>query len=391
MNTKQKKSFSFRKVCHWAHLWLGLISGIIVFIIAITGCIYTFQEELRSVFQPQQSVIMEDKPFLSPHQLKEKAEPYVFKLPGDSLNAIYGVSYSKRDKPVTVAYNHSEKGYTLLLLNPYSGEYIGEQTYSGDFFGFILSGHRNLWLPYAIGHQIVGWAVVVFAIVTITGIVLWIPRKWKKKAIKAGLVIKRKSRSFMLFYELHKVLGFYTVLFALIFALTGLTWSFKWYSNTYYKVISGGEELKEWTPAFSDTTLVSSFSNPDDVLWERVKQEYKIGEQGVFIFDFPIGETGAYRICFNSADNNETYYKRHFRFFDRNSLQELEGGGIYGISYEKSSNADKFYRMTYDIHVGAIGGLPGKIIMFLASFIIASLPVTGFIIWLKKKKPKVEK
>lgn len=391
MTSKQKNKISFRKVCHWAHLWLGLISGIIVFIIAITGCIYTFQEELRSIFQPQQTVVVQDKPFLSPRLLKEKAEPYVFKLPEDSLNAIYGVSYANRDKPASVAYNDTEKGYTLLLLNPYSGEYVGEQTYSADFFGFILSGHRNLWLPYAVGHQIVGWAVVIFAIVTITGVVLWIPRKWKKKAVKAGLIIKRKSRSFMLFYELHKVLGFYTVLFALIFALTGLTWSFKWYSSAYYNVISGGEDLKEWTPALSDTTLVSAFDNTDDALWERMNKEYKVGEQGIFIFDFPIGDTGSYRICFNPADNNATYYKRHFRFFDRNSLTELEGGGIYGISYDESSNADKLYRMTYDIHVGAIGGLPGKIIMFLASLIIASLPVTGLIIWLKKRKPKEEK
>ena len=37
--------------------------------------------------------------------------------------------------------------------------------------------------------------------------------------------------------------------------------------------------------------------------------------------------------------------------------------------------------MNYDIHVGAIGGLPGKVLAFLLSAIIASLPVTGFLIW----------
>ena len=391
MSPKQHKRLSFRKVCHWVHLWLGLISGVIIFIVSITGCIYVFQQELRDFFYPEQYVIAQDKPFLSPAKLKERAAQYVFKYPSDSLNTIYGVTYGKKDKAATVSYNHNEKGYTLLLLNPYTGEYIHEKTYKGDFFSFIISGHRNLWLPYEIGHQIVGWAVIVFVIVTITGLVLWLPKKWKKKAIKAGVTIKRKSKSLILFYQLHQVLGFYTLLFALVLALTGLTWSFKWYANTYYNVISGGEELKQWAPAQSDSTLIPHFSNPDDVLWERIKQEYRIGEQGVFIFDFPIEKTDAYRICFNSADNNETYYKRHFRFFDRNSLEEIEGGGIYGINYENSSNADKFYRMTYDIHVGAIGGLPGKIIMFLASLIIASLPVTGLILWLKKRKLKKEK
>lgn len=53
----------------------------------------------------------------------------------------------------------------------------------------------------------------------------------------------------------------------------------------------------------------------------------------------------------------------------------------------------KLTNMNYDIHVGQIAGLPGKIIAFLASLICASLPITGFIIWLgkRKKKPKAKK
>ncbi|MFC1223951.1 PepSY domain-containing protein [Pedobacter sp. BG31] len=42
--------------------------------------------------------------------------------------------------------------------------------------------------------------------------------------------------------------------------------------------------------------------------------------------------------------------------------------------------------MNYDIHVGAILGLPGKVMAFFASLIAASLPITGFIIWWGKKK-----
>ncbi|MDD4418797.1 MAG: PepSY domain-containing protein [Bacteroides graminisolvens] len=40
------------------------------------------------------------------------------------------------------------------------------------------------------------------------------------------------------------------------------------------------------------------------------------------------------------------------------------------------------------MHTGSILGLPGRIIVFLASLIIASLPVTGFIIWWRKKKKR---
>ena len=42
--------------------------------------------------------------------------------------------------------------------------------------------------------------------------------------------------------------------------------------------------------------------------------------------------------------------------------------------------------MNYDIHVGAIGGLTGKIIAFIVSLICASLPVTGFLVWWMKRR-----
>jgi uncharacterized iron-regulated membrane protein len=44
--------------------------------------------------------------------------------------------------------------------------------------------------------------------------------------------------------------------------------------------------------------------------------------------------------------------------------------------------------MNYDLHVGAIAGLTGKIIAFIASLICASLPVTGFLVWYLKKYKK---
>lgn len=383
------KKLSFRRISYLLHLWLGLISGLIIFIVAITGCIYVFQQELRDMFYPQQSVEAQTGDFLSPVQLREKAQQYLLSKEGEGEIAIYGVSYGNRKKAASVSYDDKNNGYSLLLLNPYTGKYIDTFIYKNDFFGIVLSGHRNLWLPYNIGHQIVGWAVVVFVIVTVSGLVLWIPRKWKKKAVKAGLTIKTKAKRFVLMYDLHKVLGFYSLIPALVIALTGLTWSFKWYADSYYSVISGGEKLKPWEAAVSDTTnIVKGVENPDQVLWDRISKEYAVGEKGTLMFDFPAEKADPYRICFNSADDNYTYYKRHFRFFDRYTTEEISGGGFYGTSYEKSTNAEKFYRMTYDIHVGAIGGLTGKIIVFLTSLIVASLPVTGVYLWIKKRKKR---
>ncbi|MBK7668144.1 MAG: PepSY domain-containing protein [Sphingobacteriaceae bacterium] len=38
-----------KKVFRYLHLWLGLASGLVVLIVSITGCIYAFEKEIKSV------------------------------------------------------------------------------------------------------------------------------------------------------------------------------------------------------------------------------------------------------------------------------------------------------------------------------------------------------
>jgi len=76
------------------------------------------------------------------------------------------------------------------------------------------------------------------------------------------------------------------------------------------------------------------------------------------------------------------YYKHNEYFYDRYTLAPLR---MRGDRYEEAGLADKLDKMNYDIHTGAILGLPGKILAFLVSLIIASLPITGFLLWWNKR------
>lgn len=380
------KRFSFKKTFKSIHLWLGLVSGLIVTIVALTGCIYAFEPEIRTITQPFRFVEVQNKSFLSPTELRQKAEPFIYKTEADTTNTIYGVTYGTSNRAVQLAYNDVVDGYTILYLNPYTGDFLNKAIFNNDFFRFILSGHRSLWLPYAIGHQIVGWAVVIFVILIITGIILCVPKHFTRKTLKSIFLIKRKANSQRRNYDRHRVLGVYAAIFSLIIALTGLTWSFNWYGETYYKIISGGKDFQKWEIPSSDTTLVTKSSTLADQLWEMNKLEYLIGEKGSYIFDFPSSKTDVFRISYNPDD--KTYYKSYNRFFDQNTLAEIKGGGIYGIDPKCSSKADKLYRMTYDIHIGAVAGLFGRILIFATSLIVATLPITGFLIYFKRRRGK---
>lgn len=57
--------------------------------------------------------------------------------------------------------------------------------------------------------------------------------------------------------------------------------------------------------------------------------------------------------------------------------------------YSDSVPADKLRGWIYSIHTGSLGGLTTRILWFLAALLGASLPLTGYYIWIKhlmKKK-----
>lgn len=104
-----------------------------------------------------------------------------------------------------------------------------------------------------------------------------------------------------------------------------------------------------------------------------------------------VPETDSSSIAVSINDEEGTLWKIDYRYFDRYSLKELSVNHIYG-RIQDAKFADKILRINYDIHVGAIWGLPGKILAFFVSLMAASLPITGFYIWWgRRKKRKIIK
>jgi uncharacterized iron-regulated membrane protein len=64
----------FKKLIGLLHLWLGLASGLVVFVVAITGAIWTFETELSDWLYDYRTVEVQQKPFLKPSTLKAQAQ-----------------------------------------------------------------------------------------------------------------------------------------------------------------------------------------------------------------------------------------------------------------------------------------------------------------------------
>lgn len=369
----------FKKAIGKIHLWLGLSSGIIVFIIAVTGCLYAFQEEIQNITEEYRFVEKQDKPFLLPSQLEKIARK---EIPDKALHAI---KYNGSEKSAEAIFFHYEPTYYhIVYLDPYSGEVLEKANMEEGFFRFILDGHYYLWLPHEIGQVVVASATLIFLVLLISGLILWYPRnknatkqrfrfKWKK-----GTKWKRKN------YDLHNITGFYVFLIALIFAITGLVWGFQWFAYSYYTVLGGEKSLVYEDPISTKSRLI--LEKPVDKVWAIMQKEYPNAKS----IEVHPPENDSTTIAANANPEEGTYWKTDYRYFDQYTLEEKEVNHIFG-KYDNAAISDKLMRMNYDLHTGAVFGLAGKIFAFLISLLIASLPVSGFYIWWgrnkKKKKP----
>jgi uncharacterized iron-regulated membrane protein len=361
-----------KKAINKIHLFLGLITGLIIVIIALTGCIYAFQEEIQNLTQSYRYVEQQEKSFLPPSQLKEIAQQ---QLPGKSLHRLrYG---EKKNAAVITFYNNNPAYYYLVYLNPYNGSVLKVKDMNSDFFRFILDGHFYLWLPTTVGQPAVAIATLIFVLMIITGIVLWWPKN--KAAAKQRFSVKWNSKWRRKNYDLHNVFGFYASWILIFIAVTGLVWGFQWFAKSMYWVTSGGKTQIEYSEANSDTTKadLKKFISPVDYIWQKTVIAAPTAE--AIEIDFPDNNKSAIGVTTNT--DASTYWKSDNRFYDQYTLAEIPVKHLYGRFDNKLSTADKLVRMNYDIHVGGILGLPGKFLVFFASLICASLPVTGFLIW----------
>lgn len=374
-----------RKISAKLHLWLGLLSGIIVFIVCITGCMYAFKDEINDISQPWKFTPSRQTSILLPTQVLDIANNEIGNTNPTAIT--YGESFDA----VFVDYYTPKVGMSTVYIDQYDGQILKSVVKSFDdfdFFRFILTGHRTLWLPPAVGKPIVGFGILFFAILLITGVVLWWPKKWNKKAIKKNFSFRRNAPLSRLNLDLHNVLGGYAVPILLILSFTGLIWSFTWFSESVYYITSGGKELKPYTLPKSDTLNIATQSTePLDKLYIQLREEEP--DATTFYFALPSNNEGVIRV--SVVHKRGSYYKTDNLFFDQYSLKSLEGSGPYAGKYTEASAADKFRRMNLEIHDGRILGLWGKILVFTGGLIGASLPVTGFIIWYRKRRKRNKK
>lgn len=369
--TKEKSRFS--KINAWLHLWLGLASGIVVFIMGITGCILVFQQEIKELTSPWLKVEAQ-----TPDKVLPPSKIYASVKKALPEKDIHGLWYNGLDKTIKVDIESD----SLIYVNPYNGKITGMVDHE-DFFHEIDEGHRYLWLGREIGTTITSWATLIFFFLLISGVILWFPKKWNKTTVNSSFKIKWNARFKRINYDLHNVLGFYSLLLAFLIALTGLIMSFHWVRESTYWITGGfaNEKTKKEIVEIKKDSLSKpkyDMLTSADLIFNKVRNEIAKQNKEAVIIHFPDEPKDNIYACTDMHNGNWRDL-----YFDQKTLELLPNSRKY-IGDEKFH--DWMSRSNYSLHVGAIGGLTTKIIYFTASLICASLPLTGFYIWWGRKK-----
>lgn len=109
-----------------------------------------------------------------------------------------------------------------------------------EFFVGVMRLHR--WLldvpaqkgAMTAGKLIVGITTIAMALILISGVILWSYQAGG--SLRRSLSIPFSKGPSIFFRKLHSAGGMYVVIFLLIMALTGLTWSFGWYREGFYSL-----------------------------------------------------------------------------------------------------------------------------------------------------------
>lgn len=378
-----------RKLFRQIHLWLSVPFGLIIALICFSGAMLVFENEVNELTRPElYRVTKSDAEPLSIEQLLEKVAAT---LP-DSVSVTGVTISSDPQRPYQVSLSKPRR--TSMIVDQYTGEIKGKSGRTG-FFMTMFRLHR--WLLDSMnpgnegvfwGKMIVGVSTLLFVFVLISGIVVWWPRT--RKALKNSLKISATKGWRRFWYDLHVAGGMYALVFLLVMALTGLTWSFPWYRTAFYTVF--GVEMKQNAAHGQMATQEkkdgaerperkkggrrekgSLYAN-----WQKVYDQlsHQNPEYKQISISAGAGSGATASVSFNRFGNQ--------RASDRYLFNPRSGEITETSLYQHQDKSGKIRGWIYSVHVGNWGGMLTRILSFIAALIGTALPLTGYYLWIKK-------
>ena len=386
-------------------------------IVGVTGATLSFEKEITR-FINQDSFYVTVPVNQKKLSAKELLEKFQANNPKAKINSISISTEASASTVINIAGTGESKRGTNVYINPYTSETLPEVS-GKAFFSVMLDLHRRLMLG-EVGKQIVAISTIALIILIISGIVVYWGRL--KHAFFKSFTFKFKHKGRAFLSTMHSAVGMWVIPFYLLVALTGLFWSYQWYSTLLYNIAGVEKPQRNNTPPQAQPTQenqaegqktqregadrtqgqkpqkqdgqMSEGQKPQrqsdnnssakfDELQKAIDMFNIFIQRDYYTFSVKLPQKGTL-YSFSYLDNKSD----HFR--ESNNL-ELDTNAWQLTKHERFEDKplnEQLMKSILPLHTGEYFGLIGQIGMFLTSALMALFTITGFMLFIKRHKKK---
>ncbi|MDA9424816.1 MULTISPECIES: PepSY-associated TM helix domain-containing protein [Bradyrhizobium] len=375
---------TIKAVLFQVHSIAGLILALPLAMIALTGAIMSFEDEIVDHLNAGiMQVAPHRAPMLMPDDLIARLK---VAQDVDKVSAITLSSDPTAAAHVRFARDEGGGRPASLYVDPYDARVLGSPR-GEALFATVRRLHRWLLIPgdaRGWGRPITGTVAFGLIVMLVSGLVLRWPRRagsvkmWLKPNL--GLGGRGLHRS------LHAVIGTWVLPVYLVITLTGLWFSFEWYRDGVTWLLSrpqlAAAKMQPRMPPKSPRAADRS-ETAQPIGFDRAWTTFQREEGDRFsraLLTLPAGPGTVLRIRSWAKDMTLEATRDEFR------IDAVTGRLVSAERYTDKTFGEKIVAAIYDIHRGAILGWPGKLAFMIAAALMPLFAVTGILLYLSRRK-----
>lgn len=365
--------WTWKQVWFQLHWFIGITAGTVLVIIGLSGATLAFKDELLDVMNPGvRHVPVETRAPLTPAQLSNIAAAEH----GQRVASIAMYAQAGTAPRLFFAPKNGQRRGVSIYVHPYTG--ATQPALAGaEFFEWTESLHRWLLLPRDPGRQVAGALALCLLGLALSGLYLRWPRRPLDWRTWLTFDPALKGRSFL--WNLHAVAGTWCLVVYVALTLTGIYWS--------YDVVR--DNIDAWAgkpPRMAQAPLKKSGGKEKEpaadisLAWTSFQQHAAGWTLASVRLPTRAGEAVQFTWLASDAP--------HERARSRMSIAPADGTVTENEPYGQQGLGARLVNIIYPLHMGTYFGLPGRIIVTLASLGLPLFAITGWMLYLGRRKAK---
>ncbi len=372
-----------RKIVFWCHLPVGVIAGVVILIMCVTGVLLAYEKQITAWADTRgyrSGPPAAEARHLPIETLVAKAR----EARGTNPTAI--TLKSDPEAPAEIGFGRE----ATLFVNPYSGRVLGEGSQRArSFFRGVTDWHR--WLGAKgdnrnVARAITGACNLGFLFLVTSGFYLWWPRNWNLKAVRNVTWFRRglpaKARDF----NWHNTIGFWCAPALFVIVISAVVISYTWAGNLVYRIVG---EAPPAPRANQPTQNTPSADAPTQLNAAWLVAEQQVTDWRSISLQLPTSVSAPLTFNIDSGTGGQPQ-KRAQLVLDRTTGAVTRWEPF--SSYTRGRQLRSILRFT---HTGEVVGIPGQTIAGIVSLGGAVLAFTGlalafrrFYAWVSKRAAK---